>query len=122
MNVAARSEHSLDFRHHALRRLYVFEHRVAFHSLKKIPRKRHLLRVRRYIDARRAQNIQVYVARRPPPRASNVQIPPAQREIAGFARIVDQRKGGFQESDQQRLFTISSTSAGTTSNRSPTMP
>jgi hypothetical protein len=146
VDVAPRHNYARYFGHDAIRMADVFQHSVALDGGKGCLREGKKFSVGDDIDFGSPEQVEIDISFDASARAANVKIPPAQRKIVRLAGIVNQRErrleGPVQAISeaassaalvsahhlvaahvlQPFAFLISSTRAGTASNRSPTMP
>jgi hypothetical protein len=78
----------------------MLQNRIALDAREEAGRKRQLLRVGRYIDARYCEQIEIYITFDHAPGASDVQIPLPQRKVQRLPWIRHKRSGRLQQTDQ----------------------
>ena len=100
MQVAAGGEHAAEFAGDADGVAHMFQNRVAFHALEDGVAERQLLRIGGDIDTGHGEEVEIDVAGDGAAGAADVEIPAAQREIDGLARVHDERRGGLQRAAQ----------------------
>src|ERR1035437_1996958 len=100
MQVAAGGEDAAEFASDAAGVAHMFEDGIAFDALADAAGKRQLLRIGGDIDAWHGEEIEIDVAGDGAAGAADVEIPAAEREIGGLARVHDERRGGLQGATQ----------------------
>jgi hypothetical protein len=96
MSKAPGLQHSFDFIHHKFRKPDVFQHCVAFDSLKSRVGKRKIRCIRNNIDAREPEEVKVDVAFHDTAATPNVKVPAAKRGNDILPGVHDERLRWFQ--------------------------